>query len=49
MKIIKLSEKQVFVLKVTLGTILALNAGDYLALRTDMGFDRTFRLGLAEK
>ncbi|HQU37113.1 MAG TPA: hypothetical protein PLR65_11065 [Anaerolineales bacterium] len=46
MTAIELSEKQVFVLKVILGTILALNAGDYLALRTDMGFDRTFRLDL---
>ena len=42
MTTIKLSEKQVFVLKATLGTILALNAGDYLALRTDIGFYRTF-------
>lgn len=39
---IRISEKQVFILKAILGTILALNAGNYLALRTDVGFDRTF-------
>lgn len=46
MTTVKLSEKQIFVLKATLVPKATLHAGDCLALRIDIGLDRTFRSDL---